>query len=120
MLWMTQQERVVLAGLGALALVALGLLAWQRHRPAWTVTAFPVPAESVAWDDTLRAAREVDVNTATVAELERLPEIGPTLARRIVEYRIAHGRFRTPGELVQVPGIGPKTAAALEGYVTAQ
>ena len=55
----------------------------------------------------------LNVNTATAEELERLPRIGPVLARRIIEYREVHGPFRRIEELEAVPGIGPKTLEEL-------
>ena len=119
-MWLTQQERVAFVGLGALALVGLGLLAWLQQRPPLTIGGAPSPTYAALWDEALRSARHVDVNTATVAELERLPQVGPTLAHRIVAYRQRHGRFRTPEELGQVEGIGPKTSGALADYVTTE
>ncbi|MBI3321095.1 MAG: helix-hairpin-helix domain-containing protein [Candidatus Omnitrophica bacterium] len=76
------------------------------------------PVESTTWDQALRHARGVDVNTAGIAELERLPGVGPTLAKRIVAYRDRHGPFHRAEELSQVPGIGPKTCDALADYLT--
>jgi competence protein ComEA len=51
--------------------------------------------------------------TATVEQLEELDGIGPTLAGRIVEYRDAHGGFRSLAELREVDGIGEKRFASL-------
>ena len=117
-MWLTRQERVTLSILGALALAGLGVLVWQRQQPPLTVVGSPTPVQTAQWDGALQAARQVDVNTAGVAELERLPGVGPTLAQRIVAYRTAHGSFQRPAELTQVPGIGPKTYEALRDYVT--
>lgn len=117
MLFVTQQERLTLTILGGLALAALGILLWQQRRPPIRVEPGPLPP-SAQWDARLTAARQLDLNTATVEELERLPEVGPSLAQRIVEYRQAHGPFRRAQEIVQVPGIGPKTYEALRDYVT--
>jgi competence protein ComEA len=60
----------------------------------------------------------VDVNSATVTELERLPRVGPALARRMVAWREAHGPFRGPDDLRHVRGIGPATARQLSDLVT--
>jgi competence protein ComEA len=49
----------------------------------------------------------VDLNSATVADLDALPGIGPVLAQRIVDHRDANGRFTTVEQLDDVPGIGP-------------
>ncbi|WP_276356316.1 ComEA family DNA-binding protein [Cohnella caldifontis] len=54
------------------------------------------------------AAALLDLNTATEAELDGLPGVGPSKARAILEYRNAHGGFRSVDELLQVKGIGAK------------
>lgn len=59
-----------------------------------------------------------DLNHATVAELDRLPGIGPVLARRIVEHRSRHGAFRSADELLGVPGIGARLLERLRPHVT--
>lgn len=65
-----------------------------------------------------RTGGRVDLNAATVADLDALPGIGPVLAQRIVEHRTRHGPFRTVDELDDVPGIGPATAAELAELVS--
>jgi competence protein ComEA len=60
----------------------------------------------------------LDLNTATAADLDALPGIGPVLAERIVEHRETHGPFRSVEELDDVAGIGPTIAAELAGLVT--
>ena len=112
-MWWTQQERLALGILGLLALSGLGVLLWQR--PALVVEGAPVQA--MQWDEAMAAARQVDINTASAAELERLPEIGPGLAKRIVAYRKQHGRFHSTEELKNVRGIGPKKYQALKEHL---
>lgn len=58
-----------------------------------------------------RAVRSsgVDLNRALPKELEQITGIGPELARRIVEARARRGRFDSVDDLLEVPGIGPKT-----------
>jgi competence protein ComEA len=63
-------------------------------------------------------AAPVSLNSGTLAQLETLDGIGPALAQRIVDYRTAHGGFRSLAELDQVSGIGPARLAALHGHVT--
>lgn len=60
----------------------------------------------------------LDINSATAEELERLPRVGPALARRIVTYREQHGRFASADDLRHVRGIGVTTAALLAPLVT--
>lgn len=59
----------------------------------------------------------IDVDRATVAELLRLPGIGPALAGRIVAERASGGRFGGPDGLLRVSGIGPKTLAKIRPYL---
>jgi len=57
--------------------------------------------------------RKLDVNRATVADLERVPGVGRTLATRIVAERDRRGRFARLAELDEVDGVGPKLLARL-------
>jgi competence protein ComEA len=68
---------------------------------------------------TIQAAdpRPVDLNTATVEQLQTLPRIGPAVAQRIVEYREKNGPFRRTAELMNVKGIGEKTFEGLKDLV---
>jgi competence protein ComEA len=61
---------------------------------------------------------KVNLNTATVADLDGLPGIGPVLAQRIVDYRDQQGRFASVDQLDDVPGIGPAIFAQLTKLVT--
>ncbi|QGP92463.1 Helix-hairpin-helix motif protein [Neomoorella glycerini] len=63
-------------------------------------------------------ARKININTATLAELDTLPGIGPTLAQRILDYRTQKGPFRTIEDLQNVGGIGPKKFADLKDLIT--
>ena len=60
----------------------------------------------------------VDLNTATVEQLDTLPGVGPVLAQRIVEWRTAHGRFESVDQLREVDGIGSAKFAQLRDRVT--
>jgi competence protein ComEA len=59
----------------------------------------------------------VHINSASAADLDALPGVGPSLASAIVEYRRQHGRFTSVEGLMEVPGIGPAKMAALRARV---
>jgi competence protein ComEA len=59
----------------------------------------------------------LDLNSATLEELENLPGIGPVTAQKILDYRQQHGAFHSVAELQGVPGIGPAHMAQLKGLV---
>ncbi len=60
----------------------------------------------------------VDLNTATQANLERVPGIGPVLAQRIIAYRQRYGPFKTVYQLQLIQGIGQHTFDKIKPYVT--
>ncbi len=60
----------------------------------------------------------IDLNTATVDELDRLPGVGPATAAAIVAYREAHGPFASVDALAEVRGIGPAKIDAIRELVT--
>ncbi|GAA2135061.1 ComEA family DNA-binding protein [Actinomadura napierensis] len=59
----------------------------------------------------------VDLNTATVDQLDQLPGVGPVLAQRIIDYRTQHGGFRSVDQLQDVTGIGARRLADLKPMV---
>ena len=59
----------------------------------------------------------VDINQATVADLDRLPGIGPSTARAIVDHRTRNGPFASVDDLLAVRGIGPAKLAELRALV---
>jgi competence protein ComEA len=63
-------------------------------------------------------AGKVNLNTATVSQLEDLPGIGPALAARIVEHRQKNGTFKTVDDLMAVKGIGEKNFARIQSYLS--
>lgn len=66
----------------------------------------------------LRDGQRIDINSATAAELELLPHVGPSLARKIVEARSQRGGvFRAPEDLLQVRGVGQKTLTKLRPFL---
>tara|TARA_R110000782_G_scaffold101029_14_gene187608 strand:- start:9135 stop:9500 length:366 start_codon:yes stop_codon:yes gene_type:complete len=101
-----------LAAAGVLLVAAItGLTATADRRPMPahpTERAAPVPSV------------RINLNTATAAELELLPRIGPALSARIVEDRRVNGPFRSVEDLDRVRGIGPRTILNIREHVTAE
>jgi competence protein ComEA len=60
----------------------------------------------------------IDINTADVAELDELPEVGPATAEAIIEHRRTNGLFRSVDELEEVSGIGPATIEKIKPFAT--
>ena len=120
----------------AMVALTMGLVCWI----GWTIPASrdaeirvpllaapPATAELQLMPPSQRQVREVtrpsasltlDVNRAKQQDFERLPGIGPVLARRIVEYRESRGAFQDIEQLRRVKGIGKKTFEGIRAFVT--
>ncbi|MDI6688898.1 MAG: ComEA family DNA-binding protein [Actinomycetota bacterium] len=81
-----------------------------------------VPKEGESISPTLSGNGTVDgpinLNTASVEQLDQLPGIGPVLAQRIIEYRESNGGFKSIDDLQKVEGIGPKKFEQIKDKVT--
>jgi len=63
------------------------------------------------------AAGIVDINSATLADLDALPGVGPSTAQAIIDYRTANGPYASVDDLLNVRGIGPSKLAAMRARV---
>ncbi|MFO0773411.1 MAG: helix-hairpin-helix domain-containing protein [Nitrospiraceae bacterium] len=61
---------------------------------------------------------KLDVNRATQEDFERLPGIGPSIAKQLLDYRVQHGAYREVADLQAVKGIGKKRFERLAPFVT--
>lgn len=103
-------DQAAVAGLVMLALVGMGMYWFVQggHR-----------GELIEIDraEPLTARYLVDINKAQWPEFAELPELGETLARRIVESRASEGVFGDHDDLLRVNGIGPRTLERLKPYL---
>lgn len=131
----TRREIAVLASVLVTCIAVIAYAEWrdrQQETTAWVIedVLVDVPVSSSASDTaaTLRPDTSVgrptqdhsdliDINTADLRTLARLPGIGPELARRIMDERSTNGAFINLTDLQRVKGIGPRKAAMLSGWV---
>lgn len=103
-------DQAIVAALVLLAFVAMGVY--------WFIQGGP-RGELIQIDraEPLEAKYLVDINKADWPELAELPEVGETLARRIVDSRQADGVFKDHEDLRRVRGIGPLKLEAIKQYL---
>lgn len=87
-----------------------------RLQPRRTTTVPSTPAVVVAPATTVPP--KVNINTATAAQLDELPGVGPATAKRIISWRQSKGPFARVEDLLNVPGIGPSKLDAMRQMVT--
>ena len=78
----------------------------------------PAPTAGTSGTGSAPAGGAVDLNTATLEQLDGLPGVGPVLAQRILDWRAEHGRFASVDQLAEVPGIGEAKLEQLRDRVT--
>ncbi len=131
---LTAQERTIIKFLSGVLIVGAGvglyrnyfsrddqlILAADRHIESLTNAIDSVKSSGIdlsgsMGDTTLLL---VNINTASMRELESLPKIGPVTAERIIRYRADFGNFTDLDQLKNVKGIGPKTMDQLRSLIT--
>jgi len=63
---------------------------------------------------------KININSANEQELDNLPNVGPKLAKKIIEYRFTHGSFESVEEIKAVKGLGAKKFSNIKSYLTVQ
>jgi competence protein ComEA len=113
---------------GAMLMATVAAVLWigwpvPREGPRQAEPDQPIATQAPAASPVTAAASataepKVNLNRASADELQALPGVGPVLAQRMVEWRKAHGRYRTVDELQEVKGIGKKRMEQLRLLVT--
>ncbi|NTW08925.1 MAG: ComEA family DNA-binding protein [Anaerolineaceae bacterium] len=89
--------------------------------PDERVNALDLPSsEDSGLEDSLPSSDLVDINTATLEELDALPGIGPTTAQKIIDYRAENGPFSVIEDIMNVSGIGPATFEGIKELITVE
>jgi competence protein ComEA len=65
-----------------------------------------------------KAGDKVNINTASLGELQKLPRVGPQIAQRILDYRKENGDFKRVEDILKVRGIGEKVFEQLKDLIT--
>jgi len=85
--------------------------------PAFIVTS-PDGAPSEPTPETSPEATLIDINTATLEQLDTLPGVGPSTAQKIIDYRETNGPFASIEDIMNVSGIGPATFDNIQDLIT--
>jgi competence protein ComEA len=123
---LTAYEKIALGLSAAFVVICAVIFCMGQSDRGYTVTVSNRTPESVfqtedvlvdETPDSLIPGEKINVNTAPLLELERLPGVGETRARAIVDWRGEHGPFRTAEDLLAVDGIGEGTLEKMRPYI---
>ncbi|MEA3305751.1 MAG: helix-hairpin-helix domain-containing protein [Candidatus Omnitrophota bacterium] len=121
MTFLTRHEKYVIIFLLAGAICGAGYSYYQKFHPPIrlrfrkNIGNKPVLRKDL--DGLLKKEKSVNINSASAEELMKLSGIGPAMAGRIVEYRMANGPFKGVEDIKKVKGIGPKKFDAVKDYI---
>ena len=110
---MKKPNRYILPAITAFLLSVLVILAIVRNHPMDEVHTL-----KVLWDESAPIGYRININQASAEELMQLPGIGPTLSKRIIEYRKLYGPYENIFDLKKVPGISEDIFAEIKSYIT--
>ena len=126
----TPQESRILIFLLATLLLGSAVSLYRHHRPhvapelsvsSSEVVSRPSSPDSIRGEKAGQTpGKKLNINTATIQELQTLPGIGPQLAERIVAHRQAHGPFPSPHHITEIRGIGEKTFQRIHDSIIAE
>ncbi len=116
-------ERIILAALILTLIAGMAVIVYKRTRPAVNIEIKSFTARIEPPDTGRGTSPEqliININLATPEELAGLKGIGPSLAKRIVDYRIIKGPFRSKDEIKDVKGIGEVIYGNIKDVITTE
>ncbi len=94
----------------------------RRMRPAWAILLCIglaiAPIAALAQQGGASSNEKINLNTATLEQLQTLPGVGPAIAKNIVEYRTKVGKFAKIEDILNVKGIGEKKFQRMKDRLT--
>jgi competence protein ComEA len=112
------KQQLTLAALAALTAITLGAAVAHARQMGGTTQRTPPAVPTTPAPASAPTTPPLNLNTATAAELEKLPGVGPAVAARILEYRQKNGGFKKIEDLMNVRGIGEKSFLRLKPLIT--
>jgi comEA protein len=116
-------DRTILCGLALLCVAVICFCGLIMRNGWFGYHEFVASSPSMVYMESpsdLYKTTSININTATVDQLQTLPGIGEATAQNIVTYRNEHGSFSTVEALLDVKGIGDATLEKIKPYVTCQ
>ena len=115
---MTKQQWILVGITGVFLCLLVGIFVGRNLTDSYIPLDKAVESGSQNTSENAQAADgRIDLNTASLQQLQMLPGVGETIAQRILDYRTAHNGFTTIAELMEVEGIGEKKFTQIQPYV---
>ena len=113
----TVQERALLLFIISSLVLGLGILHFRKSNVPTSQPQLDLNKDVEQIKEEIKRSKQVNINTAGIEELTRLPGVGKIIAERIVEYRKTHNSFISKEEIKKVKGIGDNKFERMEEFI---